>query len=156
MLLLVSRRRSTPQHATANQVIFHAASFIWLYQHLIWSLRHNSKWIITLNGVCILISMSHFFFVLIFLLFCHYLGGRVYFLAVGNTGLIYLSINGGVNWASPRTVKGSLTGTMYMHHFTTLHYIKLHCPASIYFHTPHRLPTPHLLSAYLFIYNYNP
>ena len=55
-----------------------------------------------------------------------YLGGRVYFLAVGNTGLIYLSSNGGVSWASPRTVKGSLTGTMKMHHFTTLHCTTLH------------------------------
>ena len=41
--------------------------------------------------------------------------GKVFFIAVGSTGLIYLSSDGGVNWASAATDKGSLTGTIQAH-----------------------------------------
>lgn len=41
--------------------------------------------------------------------------GKTFFIAVANTGLIYLSSDGGAKWAAAKTVRGSLTGAIQAH-----------------------------------------
>ena len=55
-----------------------------------------------------------------FVTFILCLGGKIYYIAVGNTGLIYLSIDGGAKWVSPKTVDGYLAGAITTH--TTPYY----------------------------------
>ena len=97
------------------------------------------------------------------------LGNSIYYMAVGNTGLIYLSSDGGVKWASPTTVKGSLTGVITtpntlhytsLHHttlhYTTLHYTTLHYTTqhntTLHYTTLH-YTTPHHTTPLLYLYN---
>lgn len=73
-----------------------------------------------------IISASHHIFSSISI------AGKTYFIAVANTGLIYLSSDGGARFAAAKTVRGSLTGDIHAHDVLprpALYCSPIHCPA---------------------------
>jgi hypothetical protein len=53
------------------------------------------------------------------------IGAKTYFIAVGDSALIYVSSDGGVSWASTAKVQGNLEGVIRRHGYYALEYTTL-------------------------------